>query len=99
MTTTNSFATIPEALFIQEEEYQMAEVFTHTILDRKYEAVTPAEAVAKLTHLELSNRLKLKILFERYKDVFDGKLARHPTARIKIKLKPGSQPHWRKPYA
>ena len=99
MKTTYSLDTIPDTLAIQEEEFQTAELFASDILDRKYDAVTPEEASAALTHLELSQRLKFKILFTKYKDVFDGKLGCHPTAKIKIKLKPGSKPHWRKPYA
>ena len=39
------------------------------------------------------------ILFSKYKDVMNGELGCHPTAQIKIKLRPGSKPHWRKPYA
>ena len=77
----------------------MAELFATDILDRKCDAVTPEEASAALKPLELSQRLKFKILFARYKNVFDGKLRCHPTAKIKIKLRPRSKPHWRKPYS
>ena len=99
MKTTSSLAVVPDSLLHQEEEFQMAELFATDILDRKYDAVTPEEASAALKHLELSQRLKFKILFAKYKDIFDGKLGCHPTAKIKIKLKPGSKPHWRKPYS
>merc|ERR1712214_28032 len=99
MKTTYSLDTIPDTLAIQEEELLISELFASDIRDRKYDAVTPEEASAALKHLELKRRLKFKILFTKYKDVFDGKLGCHPTAKTKIKLKPGSKPHWRKPYS
>jgi len=97
MKGTRSMLTMPEALL--QDEYEDAELFTPNILDRKYQSVTPQEVVDTLTHLELSQRLKLKIIFEKYKDVFNGQLGCHPTAKIKIRLRPDAKPHWQRPYS
>ena len=74
------------------------EVFNAEIKDRKYEAVTPQEVVDQLTHLTRDQRRKLHKILSKYSTVFDGKLGCHPTAKIHIELRAGSQPHWQKPW-
>jgi len=98
MKATRSMMAIPAEAMLQEE-YEDAELFTPNILERKYQSVSPQAVVETLTHLDLSKRLKLKIIFEKYKDVFNGELGCHPTAKIKIRLRPDAKPHWQRPYS
>ena len=78
----------------------LAELFTDEIMDIKYQAVEPAEVVQQLTHLNTSTpqKTKLKAVFEKYKQVFDGTLGCHPTVEIDIKLVPSAQPIYQGPY-
>ena len=85
---------LPNAMMLEEDEFEDDELFTPNILGRKYQGVTPQEVVDTLTHLELSKRLRLKIILEKYKDVFNGELGCHPTAKINIRLRPDAKPYW-----
>ena len=98
MKATRSMLALPDSMMIQEE-MEDAEIFTSDILERKYQSVTPQEVVDTLTHLELSKRLRLKIVLEKYKDVFNGQLGCHPTAKVRIRLKHNAIPIWQKPYS
>ena len=51
-----------------------------------------------LDHLSQIEKEQLESILNKYTKVFDGKLGRHPTAKISIELKPGSRPIWQKPY-
>ena len=61
------------------------------IKDGIYQAVTPDEVVRQLPHLNTQQKSKLKMVFEKYKTVFDGTLGKHPIAKIDIQLVPGAK--------
>ena len=85
----------------ENEDYDIfAELYADdvVIMDRKYQAVTPDEVVRQLPHLNTQQKSKLKMVFEKYKTVFDGTLGKHPTAKIDIQLVPGAKPIYQNPY-
>ena len=89
--------------FLHEESEDfdiIAELYADDIVikDRKYQAVTPDEVVRQLPHLSQDQKNKLKLVFEKYKTVFDGKLGKHPIAKIDIELIPGAKPIYQNPY-
>ena len=84
----------------EEEDAQLFEVYAGDVLikDRKYQAVSPEEVVKQLQHLSPQQKQLLQVTFEKYKCVFDGKLGRHPTAKIDIELVPNAKPIYQNPY-
>ena len=91
-----------DAYLLQEEEEDASlfEVYADDVLikDRKYQAVSPEEVVRQLNHLSVQQKQRLKLVFEKYKRVFDGKLGKHPTAKIDIELVPNAKPIYQNPY-
>ena len=91
-----------EAYLLQEEEEDASlfEVYADDVLikDRKYQSVSPEEVVQQLNHLSSQQKQRLKLVFEKYKRVFDGKLGKHPTAKIDIELVPNAKPIYQNPY-
>ena len=89
---------------LQEEESEdfdlLAELYADDILimDRKYQAVSPKEVVQQLHHLTSDKQQQLQQVFTKYQKVFDGKLGKHPTAKIDIQLIPGAKPIYQQPY-
>ena len=85
----------------ESEDYDIfAELYADdiVIMDRKYQAVMPDEVVRQLPYLNTQQKSKLKMVFEKYKTVFDGTLGKHPTAEIDIQLVPGAKPIYQNPY-
>ena len=91
-----------EAHFLQEEQEDalLFELYADDVLikDRKYQSVSPQEVVQQLNHLSSQQKQRLQAVFEKYKRVFDGKLGRHPTAKIDIELVPNAKPIYQNPY-
>ena len=89
---------------LQEEEdedfYLLAELYADdiVIMDRKYQSVSPQEVVEQLHHLTPDQKQKLQQVFTKYQKVFDGKLGKHPTAKIDIQLITGAKPIYQQPY-
>ena len=92
-------------LHLQEKENEdfdlLAELYADDIfiVDRKYQEVSPQEDVQQLHHLTSDQKQQLQQVFTRYQRVFDGKLGKHPTAKIDIQLIPGAKPIYQQPYS
>ena len=54
-------------------------------------AISAQEVVDSLDRLTAAEKTQLLQVLERYQSVFDGRLGKHPTDKISIKLKPGAE--------
>ena len=78
--------------FYAKEVQEDLELFSTEILDRNYEHITAKQVSDQQSHLTKSHQKLLLNSLSKYQDVFNGKLGRHPTAKISIQLKPNAQP-------
>ena len=68
------------------------------ILDAKYEPANIDDVVAGCTHLDETERKKLKTLLNKYKELFDGSLGHWKGQNYDIELREEAKPYHARPY-
>ena len=68
------------------------------ILDAKYEPADLDEVIKEQTELSTDEKQKLRVLLDKYSDLFDGTLGKWKGSPVELKLKPDAEPYHAKAF-
>ena len=75
-----------------------SDMFTSEILDAKYGKVDITEVIEQQSHLDPSQRQKLRHILEKYNTLFDGTLGHYTKTKIHLEIDPNVTPVHSRPY-